>query len=417
MTKDPRERGTKSSREAPTAPEQTPEAPQPPLPGSEPGRLPADLQGDPFGAETAVGARFGGMDRRGFFALGGAGALFCTLAATGNVGSDPKQTAKAVAAADKAAAKVRRPRRIAMDPRDSDRFPTPQPQPGGQVREYWVQARSTMWDWAPSGRDEWHGAPIPKKKKRLFRAFTYQLYSPGFVKPLGRPAMPGPTFHAEVGDTIVVHLRNADTHFNQAITMHPHGVRYTPDYDGSYFGPFTRVGGFIAPGEEFTYTWECPPDSVGVWPYHDHGPNHTLNTFRGLFGAIVIREKGAKAPDVEEIVWFHSLGPEITRLDRVLHCVNGYAYAGNTPTYRAKVGQDVAFHVIGGNNDFHTFHIHGHRWKDNGGVLNTDTPTVGPFETITARFVEDNPGRWMYHCHVMSHQDAGMAGWYIVDPA
>ena len=45
-----------------------------------------------------------------------------------------------------------------------------------------------------------------------------------------------------------------------------------------------------------------------------------------------------------------------------------------------------------------------------------DTPTVGPNETITARFVEDNPGRWLYHCHVFAHQDGGMAGWYMASP-
>ena len=64
--------------------------------------------------------------------------------------------------------------------------------------------------------------------------------------------------------------------------MHPHGVRYNPEYDGAYLGDFTRAGGFIAPGEEFTYTWEATPDSVGIWPYHDHGPNHTINTMRGF---------------------------------------------------------------------------------------------------------------------------------------
>ena len=74
--------------------------------------------------------------------------------------------------------------------------------------------------------------------------------------------------------------------------MHPHGVKYNPEYDGAYMGEFTRAGGFIAPGESFTYQWECTPDSVGVWPYHDHGPNHTLNTFRGLFGAIIVRPRG-----------------------------------------------------------------------------------------------------------------------------
>jgi FtsP/CotA-like multicopper oxidase with cupredoxin domain len=227
--------------------------------------------------------------------------------------------------------------------------------------------------------------------------------------------MPGPTLHAEVGDTLVVHFRNAAFTLDQALTLHPHGVRYTPDYDGVYLGDHTRVGGFIAPGEEFTYTWEATPDSVGVWPYHDHGPNHTLNTFRGAFGAIVIRERGAKIPDVEHVLFMHSLLPPVTGLSRAFQTINGRTGAGNTPTIQARVGQDVAIHVIGMDNNFHDFHIHGHRWKDAAGAF-VDTPSVGPNETITARFVEDNPGRWLYHCHVFSHQDAGMAGWYMVSP-
>ena len=40
---------------------------------------------------------------------------------------------------------------------------------------------------------------------------------------------------------------------------------------------------------------------------------------------------------------------------------------------------------------------------------------VGANECVRARFVEDNPGRWLYHCHVFSHQDVGMAGWYLVE--
>ena len=79
------------------------------------------------------------------------------------------------------------------------------------------------------------------------------------------------------------------------------------------------------------------------------------------------------------------------------------------------MGQDVAIHVFGMDSNFHDFHMHGHRWRDTGGAP-TDTTTVGPSETITARFTEDNPGRWLYHCHVFSHQDEGMAGWYDVSP-
>ena len=159
--------------------------------------------------------------------------------------------------------------------------------------------------------------------------------------------MPGPTLYAEVGDVLVVHFRNADTKLDQAVTMHPHGVRYNPEYDGAYLGKYTRAGGFVAPGEEFTYFWECVPGAAGAWPYHDHGPNHTLNTSRGLFGAIVINERGAKIPDVNYTLMLHQLTPPITGLNRAFQCINGRAFAGNTPTLKAKVGQDVAIHVFG----------------------------------------------------------------------
>jgi FtsP/CotA-like multicopper oxidase with cupredoxin domain len=139
-----------------------------------------------------------------------------------------------------------------------------------------------------------------------------------------------------------------------------------------------------------------------------------LNTFRGLFGAIVVRERGARAPDVEQVLALHSLAPPVTGLRSSLQAINGRAYAGNTPTIRARVGQDVALHVMGMDDAWHDFHVHGHRWRDPSGEF-VDTPSVGPNEVITARFTEDNPGRWLYHCHVFSHQDGGMAGWYVVD--
>ena len=90
------------------------------------------------------------------------------------------------------------------------------------------------------------------------------------------------------------------------------------------------------------------------------------------------------------------------------------SFAGNTPTFTARVGQDVAWHVIGGDGNFHTFHVHGHRWRDAAGTF-VDNPGFGPNEQLTARWREDNPGRWLYHCHVFQHQDAGMAGWYLVE--
>ncbi len=119
-------------------------------------------------------------------------------------------------------------------------------------------------------------------------------------------------------------------------------------------------------------------------------------------------------PDVERVLFLHSFPPQLTNFDGLYQCFNGRTYPGNTPTIRARTGQRVALHAIGMDQNFHTFHIHGHRWRNSAGALE-DCPTVGPNETITASFVEDNPGRWLYHCHVAPHMDSGMAGWYLVE--
>jgi FtsP/CotA-like multicopper oxidase with cupredoxin domain len=30
-------------------------------------------------------------------------------------------------------------------------------------------------------------------------------------------------------------------------------------------------------------------------------------------------------------------------------------------------------------------------------------------------FIEDNPGKWLYHCHVTDHMMGGMSGLYVVE--
>ena len=343
-------------------------------------------------------------DRRGFLGIAGGGALLC------NIGTPlDKATERDVVRSDRSASRLRRPEAARQQPDPAD---APQPQPGGVVREYWIAARSLRWDVAPSGQDEWMRTKV--RAPRTFRALVYQRYSANFAQPVGPAEMPGPTLEAEVGDTIVVHFRNADEKFAQPLAVHPHGVRARSEYSGAYLGEYTPAGGFVAPGEDFTYVWECPPDSVGAWPYHDGGPNQTLNQLRGLFGAIIVRPKGAPRPDVEEVLFLGSLPPNVTRLRRLFQTINGRAYAGNTPTLHGRPGQRVTWHIFGGDAMFHTFHVHAHRWGDSAGV-SVDNPGFGPNERVTASWIEDNPGRWLYHCHVFSHQNAGMAGWYIVE--
>src|SRR4051812_25815908 len=163
----------------------------------------------------------GGYDRRSFLAVGGT-ALICGVGGHKLTLSTPAE----VAQADAAARRLPKPK-SAKDPVDTLTFPTPEPQPGGQKREYWIQARPVKWNVAPNGRDEWMNYPI--RGRTTFAALVYQQSPDGFAKPLAPPAMPGPTLEGEVGDTIVVHFRNADDRFEQPLTVHPHGVRYNPE--------------------------------------------------------------------------------------------------------------------------------------------------------------------------------------------
>jgi hephaestin len=42
--------------------------------------------------------------------------------------------------------------------------------------------------------------------------------------------------------------------------------------------------------------------------------------------------------------------------------------------------------------------------------------TLAQAEMITADMIPDNPGIWMYHCHVDEHMVTGMATLYKVEP-
>jgi FtsP/CotA-like multicopper oxidase with cupredoxin domain len=112
-----------------------------------------------------------------------------------------------------------------------------------------------------------------------------------------------------------------------------------------------------------------------------------------------------RAPDREFEVVFHEHG--------AFQTIDERAFVGNTPVFTSRVGQLVQWDVMAIGDEHHTFHVHGHRWLGAGGVPR-DTQTVGPAESFRFRWVEEDPGTWLYHCHVESHMAAGMIGTYHV---
>jgi FtsP/CotA-like multicopper oxidase with cupredoxin domain len=278
------------------------------------------------------------------------------------------------------------------------------PQATAATRQYWVAAVPVQWDVVPSGRDPMTGMTFAKAQTR-FPTVVYRLYSRGWRRPLGPPKIPGPLLRARVGDRILVHFKNLDTLFHRAHSMHFHGVHYPFASDGSYIPGISGRGANVKPGQSFTYRLRAGTDSAGAWPYHDHGPSMDESIGGGMFGMLSILPRRAKAPDREFVVVFAQIHGFMT--------IDGRSFLGNTPVFRARVGQRVRFDVMTIGDDFHTFHVHGHRWIGAGGQPE-DVRTVGPAESFAVSWREDRPGAWLYHCHVESHMMEGMIGLYVV---
>jgi FtsP/CotA-like multicopper oxidase with cupredoxin domain len=275
------------------------------------------------------------------------------------------------------------------------------------VREYWVAAVPVRWNVVPNQRNAIEGEAIPRDTS-VFRTVVYRQYTKDFARPMakqpGNEGIQGPLLHARVGDTILVHFRNLDTLTNQPHSMHFHGVRYAFGSDGAYIPGFSARGAIVKPGETFTYKLLAEPSSAGVWPYHDHSPSMMASIDGGLYGALSILGPDEEAPDHEFVVYLSSHLGFMT--------IDGRAFVGNTPVFHAKVGDVVQWDVLAIGDDFHTFHVHGHRWMTADGPR--DTQTVGPAESYKIRWREDASGTWLYHCHVESHMMNGMIGIYRV---
>lgn len=92
------------------------------------------------------------------------------------------------------------------------------------------------------------------------------------------------------------------------------------------------------------------------------------------------------------------------------------------PPPLARLAQDrsYVFELKNSSQLIHPIHIHGHTFKvlrsDKRAppVHHADTVLLLPDETIEVAFVADNPGRWMFHCHVIEHQETGMMGYVEV---
>lgn len=335
----------------------------------------------------------------------------------------------------------------------------------GKTRQYYIAAESELWDYAPAGRDEVCGIPFPppvaanrKGGKLRYIQYTDATFT---TKVIPRPGLGilGPVLRGVVGDFLAITFLNRTS---QPLSLHPHGVKYDKDSEGAYYQPGPGRGAAVEAGARFTYVWHLDeasgplPDepSSKAWLYHSH-VGGDVETGMGLIGCIIVTDARRARPDGtpagvdrEFATLFmifdesglsegdaeaaeYGTGPDAAGLTsaplgwaQVLqlreqgsrYAINGYIF-GNLPGLEANEGERTRWYLfgLGSERDIHTAHWHGLRVVEEG-RRRTDVIDLLPATMKVADMFADNPGAWLFHCHVAEHMKEGMFARLVVHP-
>ena len=85
------------------------------------------------------------------------------------------------------------------------------------------------------------------------------------------------------------------------------------------------------------------------------------------------------------------------------------------PMLHLALGQSYVFRMRNDTAWHHPIHLHGHTFRvvRRNGLATPhlewrDTVLMSPREEVEIAFVADNPGNWMFHCHILEHHAGGM---------
>jgi FtsP/CotA-like multicopper oxidase with cupredoxin domain len=205
--------------------------------------------------------------------------------------------------------------------------------------------------------------------------------------------VPGPLLRITEGDTIRIVLKNE---LPEPTILHIHGPRLPNSQDG--VPDVTQP--VVQPGETYTYQFEVHPS--GTFMYHTHH-NSMVQEMKGLYGILQVDPKDFKPTyDREYFQVISEMGP--------YYVINGHSFPATDPI-EAKVGETVRIHLVNLGQQVHPMHSHGYAtrivatdgYPVEGPQLIKDTVTIGPGERYDLEFKADNPGAWVYHCHILAH--------------
>ncbi len=227
-------------------------------------------------------------------------------------------------------------------------------------------------------------------------------------------SVPGPMIELAAGDRVRIYVTN---HLPAPTSVHWHGVLLPCGMDG--VSGLTQEA--IQPGETFRYEFIFP--DAGTFMYHPHFDSMTQEGM-GLTGMIVVHERQPdrkKRPDRDFVIMLHEWRIEAgasrpnpnEMTDFNVLTMNGKAMPSTEPLV-AKLG-DLVWIRFGNLSamDHHPIHLHGYAFKiigtdggwaeDKSKLLPETTVLVQVGSAKVVEFVADNPGDWLFHCHMTHH--------------
>lgn len=236
--------------------------------------------------------------------------------------------------------------------------------------------------------------------------------------------VPGPFVRVRVGDTVEVHLKNAD----DSALMHNVDFHAVTGPGGG--GVATQA----APGEEKGFIFK--PLNPGLYVYHCATPPVAQHISAGMYGLILVEPEGG-LPKVDhefyvmqgELYTEETIGTkgELTEsYDKLVgerpefYLFNGAVGAlVNQKPLQAKVGETVRIYFgVGGPNATSSFHVIGEIFDKvypfadmtSPPLTNVQTITVPPGGAAAVEFKLEVPGKYILVDHALSRLEKGLVG-------
>ncbi|WP_052063477.1 multicopper oxidase family protein [Nitrincola sp. A-D6] len=122
----------------------------------------------------------------------------------------------------------------------------------------------------------------------------------------------------------------------------------------------------------------------------------------------------------------HSPAGIMTGRPPIEFLINGESFTPGRIMFTGKVGQLEEWEVFNNSHMDHPFHIHGTHFQvvaeqDAAGAWQIpayrawrDTVNLLPNQRLKLRLVFNEPGEWMFHCHIIEHEELGMMASILV---